>query len=89
MMIVLSLNNRYGKTAVPIEYIIGKSDTFLISVHKVTVQTYLAIGNFGFHRDSAFIPLSKNGRSNILQFYIFFRHILFCEYGHNLHLHFR
>ena len=72
MVIVLSLNYRYGKTAAPIQNIIGKLGAFLITMDKVTVQTDLTVGDPCFHCNSVFIPLIKNSRSNELKLYILF-----------------
>ena len=77
MVVVLRFNDRYGETAAPIQDIIGKLGTFLITVNKVTVQTDLTVGDPCFHCNSALIPFCEDSRSDILKFNIFLRHFFF------------
>ena len=53
--------------------------------HQVPPQVDLAIRDLGFHGDQVFIPFGGNGRRDVMELDIFFRHLLFRQDRAQLH----
>ena len=83
MVVVLSLHNGDGLIGAQVQYIIRFLRLF--TDYQVSLQVDLAVRDLGFHGDQVFIPFCGNGRRDVMELDVLFRHLLFRQDRAQLH----